>query len=532
MQRASLSWIDRIALLISLLAFLSTAWVSLRLYEGMPHIEDEMAFTWQARVIERGQLTTPSPGPDPQSFLVPFVVDYHGQRFGKYPPGWPVVLALSEILGARALANPLLTGLAIWFLYRLVKKLLDERTALLTACLGAASPFVLMNGGALLSHPWSLLLTLIFTIAWLDAFTQPNPDLPSRLVRTLPTVTASLALGTLALTRPWTAVGVALPFAFHGLVILSRGSTESRKRLVGFGLLAGATAALLFAWQYAVTGNPLLNPYTLWWPYDQVGFGPGHGLHSGGYQPNNALTNTLFSLYAGNTDLFGWLGISWLFMPFGLIAIFKNRRAWLVCAVLPALVLAYSLYWMPSWVFGPRYYYEALAGPLLLTAAGIRWLAGAAIHQVKWGWPARLRFGLTGAAVTFLIAANLIFYLPMRLSGMHAMYHISSACLAPFQTAQARQSVPALVFVSVRAHWYEFNCLQDLNSPFMDSDYLTVISGTPQDNAALAAQFPNRKILFYYTDTFSLQETERADVLKRNDPPKPIDMPRQAVPSE
>ena len=88
-----MSSIDRLAILICLVAFAASLFVSDQVYERLPHIEDEMAFAWQARVIARGQLTQPSPQPNPDSFLVPFVVDYQGQRFGKYPIGWPIILA-------------------------------------------------------------------------------------------------------------------------------------------------------------------------------------------------------------------------------------------------------------------------------------------------------------------------------------------------------------------------------------------------------------------------------------------------------
>jgi hypothetical protein len=50
----------------------------------MAHIEDEMAYVWQAQAIASGHLTIASP-PIPKSFLIPFVIDYAGQRFGKYP---------------------------------------------------------------------------------------------------------------------------------------------------------------------------------------------------------------------------------------------------------------------------------------------------------------------------------------------------------------------------------------------------------------------------------------------------------------
>ena len=71
-----------------------------RVFERMAHIEDEMAYVWQAQAIAGGHLTLPLRR-QTKSFLVPFVVDYNGQRFGKYPLGWPAMLALGVRLGVR-----------------------------------------------------------------------------------------------------------------------------------------------------------------------------------------------------------------------------------------------------------------------------------------------------------------------------------------------------------------------------------------------------------------------------------------------
>ena len=365
---------DRIALLLSLLAVIASYLVADRVFESMAHIEDEMAFVWQAQAIARGYLTLPTP-PGENSFLVPFVVDYNGQRFGKYPLGWPVLLAIGVRLGIRQLINPLLAGLGLWLTYRLGKKIFGgETVGLLAAVLTLTSPFFLMNSSSLLSHPFGLVLSASFVLGWIDAF-MPQPG-EEQSKRWLPTVAAAASLGMLAITRPLTALAVAFPFGLHGLYLLIRSDRTIRLRLVVLGLIVLAIASLHFAWQYAVTGDPLLNPYTLWWPYDKVGFGLGYGVTQTGHDLGYAWINTRYSLWVGYRDLFGWGTLSWLFLPFGLIAIRSNRRAWLASSVILCLVIAYVAYWIGSWLVGPRYYYEGLYSLTLLSAAGIAWLAG------------------------------------------------------------------------------------------------------------------------------------------------------------
>ena len=130
------------------------------------------AYAWQAQVISTGHLTLPSP-PFPHSFLVPFVVDYNGQRFGKYPLGWPALLGLGILLGLRSWVNPLLAGLGVWLTYRLGQRTLGATVGLLAAGLTAASPFFLMNSGSLLSHPFGLVLSAGFALAgWMPFVTR------------------------------------------------------------------------------------------------------------------------------------------------------------------------------------------------------------------------------------------------------------------------------------------------------------------------------------------------------------------------
>ena len=84
-------------LALTLLAFAAAAAMAWFVFEGLPHLEDEMAYLFQARVMARGALWAPVPD-NAAPFWVPFVLTLGGRRFGKYPPGWPAVLAQGEHL--------------------------------------------------------------------------------------------------------------------------------------------------------------------------------------------------------------------------------------------------------------------------------------------------------------------------------------------------------------------------------------------------------------------------------------------------
>ncbi|MCX6071852.1 MAG: hypothetical protein NTU91_13525, partial [Chloroflexi bacterium] len=109
---------DCLALVIAVGACVAAAWASRAVFERIPHLEDEFANLWEAEVMADGKISVTSPE-FPRSFMVPFVVDYEGLRFGKYTPGWPAVLSLGVRMGAPWLVNALLAGAAAWLTYRL-----------------------------------------------------------------------------------------------------------------------------------------------------------------------------------------------------------------------------------------------------------------------------------------------------------------------------------------------------------------------------------------------------------------------------
>ncbi len=482
---------DALALLMALAATAACAWVAWNIFEAIPHLEDEFAHLWQAEVMADGRIYLESP-PAPRSFLVPFVVDYEGRRFGKYPPGWPAALSLGVRAGVPWLVNPILAGLSAWLIYRLGSKVFTRGIGLMAEGLSLLSPMLLMLSGSLMGHNLSLFLASAFWLAWLDLF--GGRVRRARVPVWLLVSAAGLSLGLLALTRPLTAVGVALPCAAHALTLLLR-RRAAASRLVGIALLAAGVAALLPLWQAALTGNPWLNPYTLWWSYDRIGFGPGIGHTETGHSLRWALINTRHSLRAGLHDLFGWPYLSWLFLPFGLMAGRRRPASWLLLAAFPSLVLVYMVYWVGSWLFGPRYYYEALPGLAIASAAGIGWLGGWLGRRAR---PTDVfRRGLVILLLALLVAGDVAFYLPFRLGGMRGLYGISRQRLEPLQAANLEHAV---VVVHPRDGWWDYGTLLTLTPPFADSDVLLIYSWSPAEDRRAVSFFANRRVFHYYTD--------------------------------
>jgi 4-amino-4-deoxy-L-arabinose transferase-like glycosyltransferase len=473
------------------LAALTTAasfYVASQILEEIPHVEDEFAYLWQAHVMAEGRIMLPSP-PEPESFLVPFVVDHNGMRFGKYSPGWPAALALGVAAGAAEWVNPLLAGLAVWFTYRLGRRLAGA--GILAALLTATSPMLLMLSGTLMSHMLSLVLTLGWMLAWFDLFAAGSGDEPAGAGRVVRAAAAGLSLGLLALTRPLTAAAVAAPFVVHALVMVARRRRRVLRDLCVVAGVTAATALVLPLWQWALSGNPWLNAYLLFWPYDRLGFGPGIGPLPEGHSLRQAWFNTRLSLNAWRHDLFGWPFVSWLFLLPGLWALRRRTEAWLAAAVFPSLVIAHLAYWVGSWVLGPRYFVEAVPSLSALSAAGMLWAGGWARGRLPGGRPRRL--GVV-AAVGVLLVVNLGFYLPTRLTGLRGLFGITRSALEVFEEVNPGAAV---VIVRRDPYWHGYGNLLTLVPPFRESDLLLLYERGGEVDARAAAHFPGLPIYIY-----------------------------------
>ena len=482
-----------IALALALAGGAVSIWISANLYERIPHLEDEIAFLWEAHVMAQGEIALPSPQ-EPRAFMVPFVIDFEGMRFGKYPPGWPAALSLGARAGAPWAVNALLSAVALWLIYRLGAKLINPAVGLLAELLALSSPMFIMLSGTLLSHMLALFLAIVVLLAWIDLTLRDAEDEARKQVpRWMLIITASLALGLLILVRPLTALGVALPLGLHGALLLVRNAPARKQGLIIVGGIALLLAVLLPTWQAAQTGDPTLNLYTLWWEYDRVGFGAGIGNSEGGHNLLRGIGKSLRDLRSGLHNTFGWPYLSWIFLPSGFVAMKKRIGGMLLLSIFPALVLVYVLYWAGNTLFGPRYYFASLPSLAVTSAAGIAYLGGWLAQKTK---PAPWRKPLTVGLVSTLVLLNVIFYLPLRLAKMENLYNISKERMQPLEEAALEG---ALVIIDA-GHWSDFGTLLTLTPPFKEDGFLLAVSRGSAADRELMAKYSNRPVFYYYAD--------------------------------
>ena len=490
---------NQIAFFLVILTIFVTYWFSGNVYENLPHVEDEFAYIWQAQVFAKGQAYISSP-PHPDQLVVPFVVDYNGIRFSKYPPGWSLLLSFGVLANLMSWINPILAGLSIWLTFRLGQKIFNSGIALLASFLLLTSPFFLLNSGALLSHPFSLVLSLTLTLAWFDLFMTKGKNATPDWIKI---IIAGCSLGLLAITRPLTAIGVAFPFFIHGILNLIRADKITKIKIICIGIIAACLSSILFLWQTILTGNATQNLYELWWSYDRMGFGNGIGTQPGGHNFFWIINNLVLSIIAGNVDLFGWGIFSWLFIPFGLWASRKNRFTEILIGIPAGLAIAYAFYWISQDIYGPRYYYESIIILCLLTSAGIFWVT-------DWIKSTRLPpiFHHAASFLTLmLVAYNLIIYLPDRMDSMRNLYSINRNQQTPFLTDEAKSLTPALVIVHTH-EWTECAGLLPLQDPWLTTSFIFACYNENTSDMIQQSEFPNRRIIHYYPETMEILLTD------------------------
>ncbi len=475
---------------ICLAAFVAITILSDRIFEHVPHSEDEVAYIFQAKVFAQNRLSAPTP-PLAQAFWSPFVVDYGGQRFGKYPPGWPFLLSLGMDLNKPWLVNALLGTVTLALIGWLGRCFYGPGPGLAAAGLGLTTPAFLFLSSSFLSHPASLFWTTITLIAFFYA-TQNRPATFYGIRRqSLAAFGAGLALGATFLTRPFAALGIGLAIGLFGLVLILKGDLN-RPVLLWMGFGGILISALLPLYWWAITGDPTFNAYLLVWPYDRPGFGPDIGPY--GYGLEEAIfINSRLKLLTLATGLFGWPGwTNLLFFPLPFLARRANRWDWLLLATLVSIVVVHTFYWAFGGADGgfPRYYYDALPALLLLTVRGIqisiKYLTRLSLFkkkQTKLGW---LPVGL----VMIFIGYNLLYNLPPRLTAQKGKYEITAAPLRAVE--RANLSHPALIIVKNVESWRDFAVPFTANSPTLDGPVVYAIDWGKTYTQQIRTQFKER----------------------------------------
>jgi hypothetical protein len=481
MPSKSVSWKIVLICLVSLIIGISISW---GIFDAVPHLEDEHANLYQAKIFASGKIANPDTALF-SSFWVPFVVNYNGHLFSKYTPGYSLVLALGVIAHIPWLINPILAAAGLFAVFLLCKEIYDERTGVLAATLGLISPMYMLLSGTFLSHSFSI--TLLTFFAW--AFIRMHKEEVYRPWHFA--MLSGLFMGFAIITRPWTAVGVGLPFVIYALVKFIRSPKKYWKLYLVTVACCVLIALLLPLYNAITTGNPLMNTYTLIWSYDTIGFGPDHGSH--GYTLEKMWRNLKTDLAEYNQFSLGWpvvqgyaIPLAWIVVLFGLLLPKREKRDWLVIIPAITLILAYMAYWARSGgIYGPRYYAETLPFFWIIVSRGLL-----KFDQFK------INYWITRAALLVFVLWNIIMVTHPVFEKCRDLYDINRDDVRTIEQANIHHAI-VFVFSDYWTKYANFSWKNPID--LAEADIIYAHDRGPENQKVIEA-IPGRQIYYYNHD--------------------------------
>ncbi|MGB3314508.1 MAG: glycosyltransferase family 39 protein [Albidovulum sp.] len=477
----------------ALIAALASLSLAVFAFEAMPHVEDEVAYLFQARTLAGGGVTVPAPDaaalPGLDYYLLE-VID--GRWYSTTLPGWPAALAPALAFGVPWLLNPLLAALSVLIAHAIAKAKAGRGVADVTALLMAFSPWFIAAGGSLMPHMLTLFLSLL---AWWMIL-RVEQGASGRWWRL---GIAGLAMGWIFCSRPLDGVimggltGLWLVFA------VKRGTRLTRALPYALGCIAAGSLLLIFNAQ--ITGSPFALPLGQyldrhWHPgANAFGFGPDIGPPGSwgaldlwvGHGPLEAMINTVNLLVSLQLELFGW--------PMGSLALLFAYILWKIrpsgfdramAALLVVVIFVMALYWFAeTYYFGPRYWFLAAFPIFYLSARGCE-----ALQERLSGGDETGKIRLE-SVVWLLCIVGLCVFLPWR--GV-AKYHEYGDFHPEFRSAAATGVFGNAVVIFDKTG-NEGSAFM-LNDPWLGEDAPIFLHDTGTlDETALQAAFPGREIL-------------------------------------
>ena len=492
-----------------------SAWGSLN---PLPTVGDEVAYVLQAKLLARGRIAG-SPPPIPEFFEQAHVL-VTPRLAPKYPLGFGLALVPGVLLGATALMPLLLAGLTAALLFVLCRRLYGGATATLACAIWFAAP-----GGRYRAGFFSETLTgATCLLAWYGLVRWRE----ERAVRWLVVVSLSFALA--AITRPLTALVLAIPVA----VVVLRDATRHRLwRQVRVSAMVALPVMALLPLQNVATGGPWWElPYgrytRAYLPFDHMGLGLDERAPTRTRPPDIERLAQAFAafhkdytasrvpaaLVARTRVFFADLAGNWALLAFALAILgvaagpAPVRFAAGSAAALLVVHLAYAH--PPQWSI---YYAEALPVGAAVVAVGATVVITMLARQLAVSEPAQ-----RATLLTTLAAFIAIWPLQERIAETRLNLEVAREPLAAFEAATSSIHEPAVVFVRYALGHRMHRSL--IRNP---DDYASALIWTAydrgEDNARLMSAAGNRVAYIYDERWMRLERPDGSIVAAAETPP-------------
>ncbi len=465
--------------------------------------DDEHVYQFIAQTLRHGAVTAPSPGADLAFFREQFVVLTPAARFGKYPIGYPLLLAAGQTLGAEPMVVPALMGALAAVVYVVGRIVGGAAVAIVALLLFATSPQILLTGATFLSQPPAA-LCLAAAVASLLAADRPDAGLGWIFG-------AGAFLGFGVLCRPLPGV-LFVPVAAIYVVSARPGASRAAAvRLLALALPVVAAGAVILLVNRAQVGRFLVTAYA---ESLAPGGGPAALLVTTSATFAMRAMSLLGSLIRLNFWLFGWPAS----LALCVVAGWSRRTALLWGMSGASLVYRVLTPKVGVGGAGPIYFFEVTALLCVLAAVGALRLARRCSRTLASS--ASMAALMTAATIVSLAA-----FLPSRLADlgrMGAAQNLVETLIHERGISQALVFHEGVVPWWTRLSWaYYPRC----NSPALDDDVLYILlqraNGLQENVEFWKRRYPSRSAWFFgYLDGRAAL-VPLDDYIRRSDPAHP-----------
>ena len=467
--------ISAVIVCASALTFLLVTLVRYGFLKGAVISDDEHAYAFMGQLFASGRIYVPSLPPPLRPFLDNQFIVNDGKMYGIYFPGHPVALAIGERLHAMAWVPTVSATLTVPLAFGIARRIFDLRTALLTLPLLLVSPYFLFPSATLLAHSTAAFLLVAFTYATLRLFETPGS------FRWW--IAAAIALSWATLTRPFSAPIFAVPWlVWLGSDLWPRRNARTTWGAMIFCLIGMGALGLLLAYQYALSGSPLVSGYQTFSRTHNVNL---VGITLDALPPLPSIHEFMFALARINFWLFGW--------PASLLLVLFFRRNVGGRRLLTSVVYVLLLYGAISagsiHPVGPVHYSELAVPLVILSASGLDRLVELGRSTIPWSTAAR---AVVTVPLTATLCALVTFY-PVYGGSLRASADLTRA---PYELLAERGISRALVFVhslpGIYISPYSWAYYRRNNSPDLTDPILFVNYLGPDKNRDFMLLFPDR----------------------------------------
>ncbi|MBV1903815.1 MAG: hypothetical protein KUG58_09290 [Marinosulfonomonas sp.] len=475
------------------IAFGASALLAWFAFQRLPHVQDEVAYLFQARTFAHGTLAISAPPEGLQTGLEFYLLTIRDDLwFSTTPPGWSGVLMIGVLVNAPWLVNPVLSAIIVWLAYSVAACLTTRRAAALAALLIAMSPWFLASSGSLMPHNTAIACILA---AWRLLLARPIRTRALLLFALL----AGFFMGWVFVTRQLDGVLIGLATAIW--LLFQTGRPQRFMRVTAFcaGCIVTGSAFLFF--NFILTGDALLAPLAEYlnthWTHgaNSYGFGPEIGPPEGwggldirlGHTPFEGVINTANNIASTQFEYLGWACGSLALVTCLFLWGQPNRVDKGMIALSLLVVVAMFFYWFAgSFYIGPRYWFSLLFPLLILSVSGFDALSNRL--QTLGVQPEAMQ-----ATLLVLCLFGLLVFTPWRGVEKYFGYQKYSPHYAEMRASGDFGN--ALVFIKQKA---QFGSAFLLNDPGLPDDAPIFLRDLGEvQNARAIAVFPDRPIIYH-----------------------------------